>query len=63
MRVDGLGSGRARPAPRFRHAGLTPQLEYWDACVGAWTSFMASIDAFAKTGTGAPFGAVLAASR
>ena len=42
---------------RFRHAGLTPQLECWEACAAAWTSFMASIEAFATTGTGTPFGA------
>ena len=42
---------------RFRHAGLTPQLECWDACAAAWTSFMASIETFAKTGAGTPFGA------
>jgi uncharacterized protein YndB with AHSA1/START domain len=41
---------------RFRHAGLTPQLECWDYCVAAWTYFMASIETFAKTGTGTPFG-------
>lgn len=41
---------------RFRHAGLTPQLECWDSCVAAWTYFMASIETFAKTGTGTPFG-------
>jgi len=40
---------------RFRHAGLTPRLECWDACVTAWNSFMASIEAFAETGTGTPF--------
>lgn len=40
---------------RFRHAGLTPQLECWDSCAAAWTYFMASIEAFAKTGTGTPF--------
>ena len=40
---------------RFRHAGLTPQLDCWDACAAAWTSFMASIETFAKTGTGTPF--------
>jgi hypothetical protein len=42
---------------RFRHAGLTPQLACWDACVGAWTYFMTSIETYAKTGTGTPFGA------
>ena len=40
---------------RFRHAGLTPQLECWDSCVAAWTYVMASIATFAKTGTGTPF--------
>lgn len=42
---------------RFRHAGLTPRLECWEACAAAWTYFMASIETFAKTGTGTPFGA------
>jgi hypothetical protein len=41
---------------RFRHAGLTPQLACWDDCVSAWTHFMASIQSFAETGTGLPFG-------
>lgn len=41
----------------FRHVGLTPQLECWDDCFAAWTYFMASIEAFAETGTGTPFGA------
>jgi len=41
---------------RFRHAGLTPQLECWDDCFAGWTHFMASIEAVAKTGTGTPFG-------
>jgi uncharacterized protein YndB with AHSA1/START domain len=42
---------------RFRHAGLTPQLECWEACAAAWTSFLESIEAFATTGIGTPFGA------
>jgi uncharacterized protein YndB with AHSA1/START domain len=42
---------------RFRHAGLTPQLECWDDCFAGWTHFMASIQTFAETGTGTPFGA------
>ena len=41
---------------RFRHAGLTPQLECWDDCFAGWTHFMASIETFAATGTGTPFG-------
>jgi len=41
---------------RFRHVGLTPQLECWDDCFAAWTQFMASIETYAKTGTGTPFG-------
>jgi len=40
---------------RFRHAGLTPRLECWEACAAAWAYFMASIEAFAATGTGTPF--------
>ena len=40
---------------RFRHAGLTPQLECWDDCFAGWTYFMASIEAVAETGTGTPF--------
>jgi len=42
---------------RFRHAGLTPQLGCWDDCSAAWTYFMASIEIFAETGIGTPFGA------
>ncbi len=41
----------------FRHAGLTPRLECWDDCFAGWTYFMASIAAFAETGSGTPFGA------
>lgn len=39
----------------FRHAGLTPQLECWEACNSAWIYFMASIKASAETGIGTPF--------
>lgn len=42
---------------RFRHAGLTPQLECWEACAAAWTYFMASIETLVRTGAGTPFGA------
>jgi uncharacterized protein YndB with AHSA1/START domain len=41
---------------RFRHAGLTPRLECWDACLAGWTYFLASIEAVVRTGTGTPFG-------
>lgn len=41
---------------RFRHVGLGPQLECWQACTGAWAQFLASIEALATTGTGTPFG-------
>lgn len=40
---------------RFRHSGLTPQLECWDDCFAGWTHFMASIQTLAETGTGTPF--------
>jgi uncharacterized protein YndB with AHSA1/START domain len=52
--IAGAGTGTEL---RFRHAGLTPQLECWDACVAAWAQFMASIQTLAETGTGTPFGA------
>jgi uncharacterized protein YndB with AHSA1/START domain len=42
---------------RFRHAGLTPQLRCWDDCFAGWTYFMASLETFAETGNGTPFGA------
>jgi hypothetical protein len=42
---------------RFRHVGLTRQLECWEPCVAAWTYFMSSIKALATTGSGTPFGA------
>jgi uncharacterized protein YndB with AHSA1/START domain len=40
---------------RFRHVGLTPRLQCWEACVDAWGYFMTSIEALARTGTGTPF--------
>ena len=56
MEFDVLADGTGTEL-RFRHAGLTPQLECFDACADAWTQFMSSIEAYASTGTGTPFGA------
>lgn len=42
---------------RFRHVGLTPQLECWNDCFAGWNHFMTSIETYAATGTGTPFGA------
>jgi uncharacterized protein YndB with AHSA1/START domain len=39
----------------FRHSGLTPQLECWEACDSAWTYFLSSVEALVKTGIGTPF--------
>jgi len=40
----------------FRHIGLTPALDCWDDCYNGWTYFMSSIETYANTGTGTPFG-------
>jgi uncharacterized protein YndB with AHSA1/START domain len=56
MEFDILPAGTGTEL-RFRHVGLTPQLECWADCFSAWTYFMASIETFAETGTGTPFGA------
>ncbi|MDX6204683.1 MAG: hypothetical protein QOF39_740 [Frankiales bacterium] len=55
MEFDILPAGTGTEL-RFRHVGLTPQLACWDDCFAAWTYFMASIQTFAETGTGNPFG-------
>jgi uncharacterized protein YndB with AHSA1/START domain len=56
IEIDILPSGTGTEL-RFRHAGLTPRLDCWDACLDAWTYFMSSIESYATTGTGTPFGA------
>jgi uncharacterized protein YndB with AHSA1/START domain len=40
----------------FRHVGLTPQLVCWDGCYDGWNYFLSSIQTWAETGTGTPFG-------
>lgn len=39
---------------RFRHAGLTPQLECYDFCFAGWAHFLASLSAYVNTGQGSP---------
>jgi hypothetical protein len=56
MEFDILPAGTGTEL-RFRHVGLTPQLECWADCLAAWTHFMASIERLAETGAGTPFGA------
>lgn len=54
IEIDILPTGSGAEL-RFRHVGLTPSLDCWDACFDAWTYFMASIESYAKTGVGTPF--------
>lgn len=54
IEIEILPSG-AGTELHFRHVGLTPQLDCWDACHDAWTYFMSSIETCAETGTGTPF--------
>jgi uncharacterized protein YndB with AHSA1/START domain len=39
---------------RFRHAGLTPDLQCYAACKSGWQRFLASLLSYAETGTGHP---------
>ncbi len=41
---------------RFRHGGLTPQLECYTDCQSGWDHFMTSLAAYVETGTGHPNG-------
>lgn len=41
---------------RFRHAGLTPQLECYTDCQSGWDHFIPSLRAYAETGIGNPNG-------
>ena len=40
---------------RFRHVGLTPQLECFDMCHEGWTHYLASLVAYVDTGEGHPY--------
>jgi uncharacterized protein YndB with AHSA1/START domain len=39
---------------RFRHEGLTPDLECYEACDSGWAHFLASLVAFVERGVGSP---------
>jgi uncharacterized protein YndB with AHSA1/START domain len=40
---------------RFRHLGLTPQLECFDMCHSGWTHYLASLAAYVDRGAGEPY--------
>ncbi len=40
---------------RFRHFGLTPQLECFDMCHAGWTHYLASLAAYVDRGAGEPY--------
>jgi hypothetical protein len=39
---------------RFTHEGLVPQVECYDACSGAWSQYMVSLQQLINTGKGEP---------
>lgn len=41
---------------RFRHIGLTPELECIDMCTSGWNHFIPSLRDYVETGTGSPLG-------
>jgi uncharacterized protein YndB with AHSA1/START domain len=41
---------------RFRHHGLTPELDCIEVCTRGWDHFLASLRAYVETGRGMPFG-------
>jgi uncharacterized protein YndB with AHSA1/START domain len=41
---------------RFRHIGLTPNLECIDMCTSGWNHFIPSLRDYVETGTGSPLG-------
>jgi uncharacterized protein YndB with AHSA1/START domain len=49
--VDGEGAEL-----RFRHHGLTAELDCIDMCTRGWDHFLASLRAYAETGRGMPHG-------
>jgi uncharacterized protein YndB with AHSA1/START domain len=41
---------------RFRHYGLTPELDCIEVCTRGWDHFLTSLRDYAETGRGTPFG-------
>jgi uncharacterized protein YndB with AHSA1/START domain len=50
--IEALPAGGT--ALRFRHGGLTPQLECFDDCKSGWDHFIPSLGAYVETGVGNP---------
>ena len=48
---------------RFRHVGLTPELECYGDCKNGWDHFVDSLAVYAETGTGNPNGSAADAAR
>jgi uncharacterized protein YndB with AHSA1/START domain len=59
--IDALSDGGTEI--RFRHIGLTPQLECYGDCESGWNHFVASLAAYVETGTGYPNGSPQDAAR
>ncbi|MFB9239027.1 SRPBCC domain-containing protein [Plantactinospora siamensis] len=48
---------------RFRHEGLTAELDCIDQCTSGWNHFLESLRRYAETGRGMPFGSEADAAR
>ncbi len=48
---------------RFRHRGLTPQLECFSACRAGWDQYLASLRSYVESGRGNPSGSDAAGAR
>lgn len=53
--VFDLGPADEGAELRFRHDGLTPQLECFDMCQEGWTHYLASLVASVDAGEGQPY--------
>lgn len=48
---------------RFRHEGLTPELECIEECTRGWNHFLESLREYAESGRGMPFGSIADTAR